>query len=107
MIQKRIIGSVGVGQIGTGTMLDTARFRSFLGACYRVDPYSVSACIIGEHGDTEIQVWSCVLIGSMNILDATALGGEFDCRTMNPLFLSVRNAAHDIIDRNVYTNTAI
>lgn len=93
--------------IGTGTMLDTARFRSLLGAHYGVDPSSVHAYIIGEHGDTEIPVWSSALIGSLSILDATVLGRAFDATTMDLLFLRVRNAAYDIINRKGYTNNAI
>ena len=93
--------------IGTGTMLDTARFRSLLGSHYGVDPGSVHAYIIGEHGDTEVPLWSSALIGSLSILDTAVLGKEFDSAVMNRLFERVRDAAYDIIDRKGYTNTAI
>ena len=93
--------------IGTGTMLDTARFRSLLGSHYGVDPGSVHAYIIGEHGDTEVPLWSSALIGSLSILDTAVLGKEFDSAMMNRLFERVRDAAYDIIDRKGYTNTAI
>lgn len=93
--------------IGTGTMLDTARFRSLLGTHYGVDPRSVHAYIIGEHGDTEVPLWSSAHIGSLSIFDNTVLGKTFDPSVMNHLFERVRDAAYDIIDRKGYTNTAI
>lgn len=93
--------------IGTGTMLDTARFRSLLGGHYGVDPRSVHAYIIGEHGDTEVPVWSGALIGSLPILDNTVLGRAFDAGAMSRLFERVRDAAYDIIDRKGYTSSAI
>ena len=93
--------------IGTGTMLDSARFRSLLGEYYGVDPRSVHANIIGEHGDTEVPVWSSVFIGSLPILNTTVLGKEFDSQQMKHLFERVREAAYEIIARKGYTNTAI
>ncbi|WP_419655514.1 Ldh: L-lactate dehydrogenase [Desulfosarcina variabilis str. Montpellier] len=93
--------------IGTGTMLDTARFRSLLGKHYGVDPRSVHAYIIGEHGDTEVPLWSSALIGSLPIYDNIVLGKAFDNVKMDRLFERVRDAAYDIIDRKGYTNTAI
>src|SRR5689334_8054141 len=44
--------------IGTGTMLDTARLRQVLGHTLRVDPHSVHAQVVGEHGDSEVVLWS-------------------------------------------------
>ncbi len=44
--------------IGSGTILDTARFRTLLGEHYTVDPRSVHASIVGEHGDSEVPLWS-------------------------------------------------
>lgn len=43
--------------IGTGTILDTAWFRALLGRHCEIDPRSVHALIIGEHGDSEVPVW--------------------------------------------------
>ncbi|HYO23747.1 MAG TPA: L-lactate dehydrogenase [Lacipirellulaceae bacterium] len=50
---------------GSGTTLDTARFRSLLGAICDVDPHHVHAYVIGEHGDSEVLTWSLVTIGGM------------------------------------------
>lgn len=93
--------------IGTGTMLDTGRFRALLGRYYGVDPRSVHAVILGEHGDTEVPIWSSANIGGVPLVDNTVLGKPFDADKMNRLFQQVRNAAYEIIERKGYTNTAI
>ncbi len=93
--------------IGTGTMLDTGRFRALLGRYYGVDPRSVHAVILGEHGDTEVPIWSSANIGGMPLVDNSVVGKPFDADKMNRLFQQVRSAAYEIIDRKGYTNTAI
>jgi L-lactate dehydrogenase len=93
--------------IGTGTLLDTARFRALLGDHYGVDPRSVHAYILGEHGDSEVPIWSNANIAGQNIQDATVLGHEWDQEAMDALFDRARNAAYEIIQRKGYTDTAI
>jgi len=93
--------------IGTGTLLDTARFRALLGQYYGVDPRSVHAYILGEHGDSEVAIWSQVAIGGQRILDRTVLGRPFDRERMQQIFEEARRAAYAIIERKGYTNTAI
>lgn len=93
--------------IGTGTMLDTARFRALLGAHYGVDPRSVHAYILGEHGDSEVPLWSSASIGGQAIEERTVLGRSWDREVMDALFDRVRRAAYAIIDRKGYTNLAI
>jgi L-lactate dehydrogenase len=93
--------------IGTGTLLDTGRFRALLGRHYGVDPRSVHAHILGEHGDTEVPAWSTANIGGVRLVDNTVLGKPFQADEMNLLFEQVRDAAYEIIDRKGYTNTAI
>jgi L-lactate dehydrogenase len=92
--------------IGTGTMLDSGRFRSLLGGHYGVDPRSVHAYIVGEHGDSEVPLWSSAAIGGVPIAEATVLGRVFDRAAMDRLFEDVRRAAYEIIARKGYTNTA-
>jgi len=53
--------------IGSGTMLDSARFRFLLGRHLDVDPKSVHAYIVGEHGDSEVPLWSTATIGNAPI----------------------------------------
>lgn len=93
--------------IGTGTMLDTARFRALLGSHYGVDPRSVHAYILGEHGDSEVPLWSSASIGGQAIEERTVLGRSWDREVMDALFDRVRRAAYAIIDRKGYTNLAI
>ncbi len=93
--------------IGTGTMLDTGRFRALLGQYYGVDPRSVHAHILGEHGDTEVPIWSSAHIGGSRLLDNQIGGISFDRSKMQLLFEEVRDAAYEIIERKGYTNTAI
>jgi L-lactate dehydrogenase len=57
--------------LGSGTTLDTARFRSLLGQRCGVDPHHVHGYVIGEHGDSEVLTWSLVTVGGMP-LDAFA-----------------------------------
>ena len=93
--------------IGTGTMLDSSRFRALLGRHYGVDPRSVHAYILGEHGDTEVPIWSTANIGGVPLIDNMILGVRFEQDKMNQIFHQVRDAAYEIIDRKGYTNTAI
>ena len=55
--------------IGTGTMLDTARLRQVLGRELRLDPRSVHAQVLGEHGDSEVVIWSGARIGGTPLRD--------------------------------------
>ena len=57
--------------IGSGTILDTARFRFLLGEYFDVDTRNVHAYIIGEHGDTELPVWSHADIAGTKISEWT------------------------------------
>jgi L-lactate dehydrogenase len=93
--------------IGTGTLLDTARFRALLGRHYGVDPRSVHAYILGEHGDSEVPIWSNATIGGQSICERTVLGKAWDSETMQSIFERARDAAYEIIDRKGHTDTAI
>jgi L-lactate dehydrogenase len=55
--------------IGSGTILDTARFRALLGEHLGVSPSSIHAYVLGEHGDSEVLAWSSVKVGGMPIAD--------------------------------------
>lgn len=93
--------------IGTGTLLDTARFRALIGRYYDVDPRSVHAYILGEHGDSEVPIWSQANIGGQPIKDSAVMGKHYDPEMMDSIFNEAKNAAYKIIDRKGYTNTAI
>ena len=93
--------------IGTGTLLDTARFRALLGQYYGVDPRSVHAYILGEHGDSEVPIWSQANIGGKPIEHNTLMNKPYNREALDKLFEKAKNAAYEIIERKGYTNTAI
>ncbi|MGK2928187.1 MAG: L-lactate dehydrogenase [Acidimicrobiales bacterium] len=93
--------------IGTGTMLDSARLRALLGRHYEVDPQSVHAYVLGEHGDTEFVPWSIASIGGTVLRDRTVLGRAWDPVLAESIETQVRTAAYEIIARKGWTNWAI
>lgn len=93
--------------IGTGTMLDTSRFRSLLGEYYDVSPRSVHGYILGEHGDSEFAAWSTLTIGGKSPVRSTILDRPWNDANMDDLIAKVRNAAYGIINAKGYTNWAI
>ncbi len=85
--------------IGSGTTLDTARFRSLLGNYVGVDPQNIHAYVLGEHGDSEVLAWSNIDIGGVSLVDYTAYRGiTFDETVKQSIEASVRNAAYKIIE---------
>ncbi|WHY65712.1 L-lactate dehydrogenase [Neobacillus sp. SuZ13] len=85
--------------IGSGTILDTARFRFLLGDYFDVDTRNVHAYIIGEHGDTELPVWSNADIAGTSISDWSKNKTGFKQTDLDQIFLNVRDAAYHIIER--------
>jgi L-lactate dehydrogenase len=95
--------------IGSGTVLDTARLKYMIGEYSKVDTVNIHAYIIGEHGDSELPVWSNATIGGMDIekycsdyvhtgIAKTELSGIFE---------EVKNAAYQIIQAKGSTNYSI
>jgi L-lactate dehydrogenase len=94
--------------IGSGTILDTARFRYLLSEHFGVDPRSVHAYIIGEHGDSEVPVWSLANIAGMRLPDfAAATGTSYESGDLNEIFRRTRDAAYEIIQRKGATYFAV
>jgi L-lactate dehydrogenase len=94
--------------LGSGTILDTARFRYLLGEHYRVDPRSVHAYIVGEHGDTELALWSLANIAGVRLHDfVDPSGAGYDQAAMDTIFEQTRTAAYEIIKRKQATYYAI
>ena len=79
--------------IGSGTSLDTARLRYIIGDRLNINPKNVHAYVIGEHGDSEFVPWSNANIGLQNIKEFLS-EDELD-----KIYVNVRDAAYDIIDR--------
>jgi L-lactate dehydrogenase len=94
--------------IGSGTILDTARFRYLLGEHYRVDPRSIHAYIVGEHGDTELALWSLANIAGVRLRDFVDPEGRgYNQAAMDSIFEQTRTAAYEIIKRKQATYYAI
>ncbi|WP_216830010.1 L-lactate dehydrogenase [Alkalihalobacterium elongatum] len=86
--------------IGSGTILDTARFRFLLGEYFDVDSRNVHAYIMGEHGDTELPIWSHADIGGRPILRYVEdEQSNITKEGLDEIFVNVRDAAYHIIER--------
>lgn len=84
--------------LGSGTTLDTARFRSLLGGHCGVDPHHVHAYVIGEHGDSEVLTWSLAMIGGMPLDEFARLRGiTLSTVVREDIDRKVRGAAYSII----------
>ena len=85
--------------IGSGTTLDTARFRTLLGNHVGVDPQNIHAYVIGEHGDSEVLTWSNIDIGGVSFEDFTEYRKiTFNEQVKSQIDSGVRNAAYKIIE---------
>ena len=94
--------------IGSGTILDTARFRSLLAAHFDVDPRSVHAFVVGEHGDSEVAVWSSASVAGMPLDEfAEAVGRRYDAATREDILRRTRDAAYEIIARKGATHYGV
>ncbi|HTR25709.1 MAG TPA: L-lactate dehydrogenase [Terriglobales bacterium] len=94
--------------IGSGTVLDTARFRYLLSQHFQVDSRSVHAYIIGEHGDSEVSVWSLANIAGMKFDDFCRVQGvELTAADRQRIYEQTRDAAYQIIERKGATYYAV
>ncbi|WJH37377.1 L-lactate dehydrogenase [Paenibacillus sp. CC-CFT747] len=85
--------------IGSGTLLDSARFRYLIGQKLNMDPRSIHASIVGEHGDTEVPLWS--------LANAAGLPVSFTAEEKEEIFRNTRDAAYQIIQAKGSTYYAI
>lgn len=92
--------------IGSGTVLDSARFRYMLGELYEVAPTSVHAYIIGEHGDTELPVLSSATVAGVSMRMSLQKDPELEGR-LEKIFEDTRDAAYHIIDAKGSTSYGI
>jgi L-lactate dehydrogenase len=89
--------------IGTGTMLDTARLKQMIGDAIHVAPHSIHAHVVGEHGDSEVVLWTAARVGGVPL---RAWAG-WKVEREKTLADEVRRAAYEIIRRKGATNHAI
>jgi L-lactate dehydrogenase len=84
--------------LGSGTTLDTARFRSLVGAHCGVDPHHVHGYVVGEHGDSEVLTWSLVTVGGMPLEDFARMRNiQVTDEVRYEIDAKVRRAAYTII----------
>lgn len=97
--------------LGSGTLLDSARFKFLLGKHCKVDPRNVHAYILGEHGDTEVPIWSKAMLGGVSLGDYCPICENYDkCNReeeLNKIFEEVRDSAYEIIERKGETSYGI
>ncbi|MBY9007522.1 MAG: L-lactate dehydrogenase [Candidatus Lokiarchaeota archaeon] len=97
--------------IGSGTVLDTARFRYLLSKHCNINATNVHAYILGEHGDTEFAVWSKAMIGGTVLKDYCLIcNNNHACNNeeeLNNIFSQVKNSAYEIIERKGETSYGI
>ena len=98
-IATRLSGQSPGRVIGSGTILDTARFRGLLGAHLEVSPKSVHAYVLGEHGDSEVLCWSVADVGGIPVDKlARQIGRPLDDEARARIDQGVRRAAYRIIE---------
>lgn len=86
--------------LGSGTVLDTGRLKQLLGAELRVDSRNVHAFIIGEHGDSELAVWSEANVSGLDLEDFSCAKGRcLSGEDRERLYREVRDSAYEIIRR--------
>ncbi len=94
--------------IGSGTVLDTARLKAMIGRHFSVDPRNVHSFIIGEHGDSEVPVFSSANISGVNLDDFCHMAGiEHYGEVLYAMFEEVRDSAYRIIEGKGATYYAI
>ena len=105
----RVSGLSSKRVIGSGTTLDTARFRYLISRHFGVDARSVHAYIVGEHGDSEVPVWSLANIAGMRLPEYCEANGVpvLDDAARQTLYEQTRDAAYEVIQKKGATYYAI
>lgn len=97
--------------IGSGTVLDTARFRFLLSKHCNVDSRNIHAYILGEHGDSEFPVWSRAMIGGVLFKDYCYICKKSaTCqhdKELHKIFTEVKDSAYEIVERKQETSYGI
>jgi len=107
-VARKVSGFPSRRVIGSGTVLDTARFRYLLGEHLGVDPRSVHAYIIGEHGDSEVPVWSLANVAGTRLDDFCSREGcVLGPETRERIFHQTRDAAYEIVRLKGATHYAV
>lgn len=103
-VASKIAKDLPPGQIfGSGTVLDTGRFRQLIASSLNLDVRSVSGFVVGEHGDSSLAVWSSVQNGGVKLLPPGKEPGALE----KAIHKEVVNAAGAVIEKKGYTNWAV
>ncbi len=99
-VAKKLSGFPENRVIGSGTVLDTARLKHNLGEHLSVDSRTVHAFIIGEHGDSELAVWSSATVSGVPLSRFCEMRGHFEHEASeNRIQEEVKNSAYEIISK--------
>jgi L-lactate dehydrogenase len=94
--------------LGSGTVLDSSRFRFLIAQRLKVAVQNVHAYIAGEHGDSEIPLWSSADVGNVPLHEWAVQGhGKLTVRDRTEIFQNVKTAAYQVIEGKGATNYAI
>jgi L-lactate dehydrogenase len=97
-ITREISGLPAGRVIGSGTILDSARFRSLIGAHLGISPRSIHAYVLGEHGDSQVPAWSSARAGAVPIASfAAQVGAPITEAVREEIGEQTRNAAYTIV----------
>ncbi len=108
VLAKELTGLPSSRIFASGTVLDSSRLRWLLAERFRVSQASVHAVIVGEHGDSELPLWSRATVGAMPIAQVSdASGGRLSVWDLDHLAEQVRTAAYRVIEGKGATNLAI
>jgi L-lactate dehydrogenase len=84
--------------IGTGTAMDSARLKYFIGELFNVDPRSVQGYTMGEHGDSQMCPWSHVTVGGQRIFYILEDNREFDNVNLDDIVKRITRVGFDILE---------
>ncbi len=93
--------------LGSGTVLDTSRLKYMISKRTGIDARNCHTYIIGEHGDSEVAAWSVTNIGGMSMNEFCRLTGKCSLDDLDDMYLKVKNAAYEIIEKKGATYYAI
>jgi L-lactate dehydrogenase len=107
-VALKITGLPRAQVFGSGTVLDSSRFRFLIARRLRVAAQNVHANIAGEHGDSEIPLWSSATVGGIALHEWAVPGhGKMTVRDRTEIFQNVKHAAYQVIEGKGATNYAI
>ncbi len=100
---NQLIPNAGGRIFGSGTLLDTARFRFHLSELLKINPHSIHAYILGEHGDTSVPVYANTPVGAQKLLELPEMSRE----VIESAYQKTKEAAYKIIEAKGATYYAI